>query len=127
MDCFPGYQLRFQKINIELRLTGVPIRFVKFGSFRKLRSLEVGQPPIYYLFESESVSIYREYPLNLQINLGSVRARPGRARQESENLPRGRASKHQWRNIGQGPLPSNFFGLTHRNINSNHWSYSWVD
>jgi hypothetical protein len=47
-------QLRVQTINIEFRLTGVPIRFVKFAPLRKLRSSEAGQPPIYYLFESES-------------------------------------------------------------------------
>jgi hypothetical protein len=50
-------QLRVQTINIEFRLTGVPIRFVKFAPLRKLRSSEACQPPIYYLFESESVSI----------------------------------------------------------------------
>jgi hypothetical protein len=48
-------QLRVQTIKIEFRLTGVPIRFVKFAPLRKLRSLEAGQPKIYYLFESESV------------------------------------------------------------------------
>jgi hypothetical protein len=51
----PLVQLRVQTINIEFSLTGVPIRFVKFAPLRKLRSSEAGQPPIYYLFESESV------------------------------------------------------------------------
>jgi hypothetical protein len=51
----PLIGLRVQTINIEFRLTGVPIRFVKFAPLRKLRSSAAGQPPIYYLFESESV------------------------------------------------------------------------
>jgi DNA-binding response OmpR family regulator len=49
-------QLRVQTIKIEFRLTGVPIRFAKFAPLRKLHSSEAGQPPIYYIFERESVS-----------------------------------------------------------------------
>jgi hypothetical protein len=43
-------ELPVQTINIELRLTSVPIRFVKFAPLRKLRDSEAGQPPTYYLF-----------------------------------------------------------------------------